>query len=52
MIKELNDNPGPGNYLSQNLVGLHAPKFGFGSSQRMALKYDSSPGPGSYKIPV
>lgn len=50
MIKELNGNPGPGIY--QDKTTLKGPKYGFGSSSRVKLKYDNSPGPGSYKIPV
>jgi hypothetical protein len=53
MIKELNSNPGPGIYANNKVpVGKGGPKYGFGSSTRVNLKYDNSPGPGSYKIPV
>lgn len=50
MIKELNKNPGPGIY--DNKSQLKGPKYGFGSSTRVQLKYDNSPGPGFYKIPT
>ena len=48
MLKELNSNPGPGIY--QNNIGKGGSSFG--TSTRVKLKYDNSPGPGSYKIPV
>jgi len=47
MLKELNNNPGPGSHdLSSQLAGS---KFGFGTSGRAKLKPDASPGPGSYE---
>jgi hypothetical protein len=49
MLKELNKNPGPGIYEQKGQ--LSGPKFGFGSSSRMPMKSDGSPGPGSYKLP-
>ena len=50
MIKELNNNPGPGTHETKAKI-FQGPKFGFGSSTRVSLKFDNSPGPGSYKIP-
>jgi hypothetical protein len=53
MLKELNRNPGPGVYVTnENTKLFQGPKFGFGSSQRMPVKGGAEPGPGSYKIPV
>lgn len=49
--KPLNYFPGPGTYV-ENKFRTAGPKFGFGSSKRMEIKKDNSPGPGSYKIPT
>ena len=53
------ETPGPGIVTPNNYNRKSAPKFGFGSSKRekdyLALAKASlvtSPGPGSYKIPV
>jgi hypothetical protein len=52
-IKELNKNPGPGIYSTvKNSYLFSGPKFGFGSSQRMPVRKDGEPGPGSYRIPT
>jgi len=48
--KPLNSNPGPGNYYKYGFKG--GPSFGFGTSTRMSIKKNDSPGPGSYKIPT
>ena len=45
-----NKNPGPGNYDVHLKNKQSAPKFGFGSSTRTALKGMAVPGPGAYKI--
>lgn len=42
--------PGPGNYEIHLKNKKDAPKFGFGSSTRGALKKLDVPGPGAYKI--
>ena len=48
--RPLNHFPGPGTYYkSKPRTG---PSFGFGSSKRMHVRSDDSPGPGSYKIPT
>ena len=48
--KPLNNYPGPGRYgEKKNGKGK---SFGFGTGKRMLVKRDSSPGPGSYKIPT
>ena len=48
--RPLNLFPGPGTYDGKK--ARNAPSYGFGSSQRMKIKDDGSPGPGSYKIPT
>jgi hypothetical protein len=48
--KPINKFPGPGTY-NGNKMKRHT-SFGFGSSKRMPVKSDGSPGPGSYKIPT
>ena len=50
MLKELNSNPGPGIYANKSQ--LAGKKHGFGSSTRLYISDDKSPGPGSYKIPT
>ena len=47
MLKELNNNPGPGAHDSKSQ--LKGSKFGFGTSTRAMLKKDTTPGPGSYE---
>ena len=51
LLKELNDNPGPGTHES-NKSQLAGTKWGFGSSAKLPRKDDKLPGPGSYFIPV
>ena len=46
MLKELNDNPGPGAHESQSQLSGY--KFGFGSSAKLPRKDDRHPGPGYY----
>ena len=48
MTKQANDNPGPGAHEATSYTKDHA-KYGFGTSQRAALKKDTTPGPGSYE---
>jgi hypothetical protein len=44
--------PGPGNYdLSTANAQRSAPKYGFGTSQRIGARDEGTPGPGSYKVP-
>lgn len=45
-----NKNPAPGHYDAHLNNKTAAPKFGFGSSTRAALKGMNVPGPGAYKI--
>ena len=42
--------PGPGHYGSNLKNKRDSPKYGFGSSNRDALKRLNVPGPGSYKL--
>ena len=51
LLKELNDNPGPGAHES-NKSQLAGNKWGFGSSAKLPKKDDKTPGPGQYFIPV
>lgn len=48
--KPLNHFPGPGNYDGDKLKTRVS--YGFGTSKRMDIKHDGSPGPGAYKIPT
>lgn len=48
--KPLNRFPGPGTY--EGSKPKRNTSYGFGSSKRMEIKKDNSPGPGSYKIPT
>jgi hypothetical protein len=45
-----NKNPAPGAYDAHFNNKTSAPKFGFGSSTRAALKGMAVPGPGAYKV--
>lgn len=45
-----NKNPAPGHYEAHLNNKSTAPKFGFGSSTRAALKGMNVPGPGAYKL--
>lgn len=47
MLKELNNNPGPGAHEAKSQ--LSGSKFGFGSSTRAKLRPDTTPGPGNYE---
>lgn len=47
MLKELNSNPGPGSAEAKSQLG--GSQFGFGTSTRVGLKKDTTPGPGSYE---
>lgn len=51
-ISDKTNVPGPGQYDSHMNNKKDAPKFGFGSSTRAAIKNSDSPGPGHYKINV
>lgn len=42
----------PGHYQNERKYKASGPSFGFGTSKRPEFKHDSSPGPGSYKIPT
>jgi hypothetical protein len=42
--------PGPGAYVSTDMKAS-APKFGFGTSQRVTQKANPNPGPGNYSLP-
>lgn len=50
MLKELNENPGPGAHESNSQLAGY--KFGFGSSQKLPKMEDKQPGPGAYFIPT
>lgn len=42
--------PGPGTYSVNDKIG--GPKFGFGTSKRVAEKLSDAPGPGKYDLPM
>lgn len=42
----------PGDYQNDKKFKPSGPSFGFGSSKRAEFKNESTPGPGSYKIPT
>ena len=48
--KPLNKFPGPGSYNGNKMK--RNTSYGFGSSKRMEIKCDHSPGPGAYRIPT